>query len=69
MTDVLRRDWGFEGLVVTDWGALCDRVKAMHAGCDLSMPGGSTYMEDWVAAAVKDGKFRLKVMWTPAPQG
>lgn len=55
LTDVLRRDWGFEGLVVTDWGALCDRVKAMHAGCDLSMPGGSTYMEDWVAAAVKDG--------------
>ena len=55
LTDVLRRDWGFEGLVVTDWGALCDRVKAMHAGCDLSMPGGSTYMEDWVTAAVKDG--------------
>ena len=51
LTDVLRKDWGFAGLVVTDWGALCDRVKAMHAGCDLSMPGGSTYMEDWVAAA------------------
>ena len=48
LTDVLRKDWGFAGLVVTDWGALCDRVKAMHAGCDLSMPGGSTYMEDWV---------------------
>ena len=55
LTDVLRKDWGFAGLVVTDWGALCDRVKAMHAGCDLSMPGGSNYMEDWVAAAVKDG--------------
>lgn len=55
LTDVLRKDWGFAGLVVTDWGALCDRVKAMHAGCDLSMPGGSTYMEDWVTAAVKDG--------------
>ena len=55
LTDVLRTDWGFAGLVVTDWGALCDRVKAMHAGCDLSMPGGSTYMEDWVAAAVRDG--------------
>ena len=55
LTDVLRKDWGFAGLVVTDWGALCDRVKAMHAGCDLSMPGGSTYMEDWVAAAVRDG--------------
>lgn len=55
LTDVLRRDWGFEGLVVTDWGALCNRVKAMHAGCDLSMPGGSKYMENWVEAAVREG--------------
>ena len=55
LTDVLRTDWGFEGLVVTDWGALCDRVAAMNAGCDLSMPGGSDYMEDRVAAAVRDG--------------
>lgn len=58
LTEVLRRDWGFEGLVVTDWGALCDRVKAMRAGCDLSMPGGSTYMEDWVAEAVWNGSLR-----------
>ena len=55
LTGVLREDWGFEGLVVTDWGALCDRVAAMHAGCDLSMPGGSDYMEDWVEQAVLDG--------------
>lgn len=55
LTDVLRKDWGFTGLVVTDWGALCDRVAAMRAGCDLSMPGGSDYMEDWVEQAVKDG--------------
>ena len=55
LTEVLRRDWGFDGMVVTDWGALCDRVKAMHAGCDLSMPGGSTYMEDRVAEAVRSG--------------
>lgn len=55
LTEVLREDWGFDGLVVTDWGALCNRVKAMHAGCDLSMPGGSDYMEDWVEVAVKDG--------------
>lgn len=55
LTDVLRREWGFQGMVVTDWGALCNRVKAMHAGCDLSMPGGSNYMEDWVEAVVQDG--------------
>lgn len=56
LNDILREEWGFEGLVVTDWGALCDRVKAMEAGCDLSMPGGSDYMEDRVAAAVREGK-------------
>ena len=56
LTDILRSEWGFEGLVVTDWGALCDRVKAMEAGCDLSMPGGSNYMEDRVAEAVRSGK-------------
>lgn len=55
LTEVLRRDWGFDGMVVTDWGALCNRVAAMHAGCDLSMPGGSTYMEDRVAEAVRSG--------------
>ncbi|MBR5095443.1 MAG: glycoside hydrolase family 3 C-terminal domain-containing protein [Oscillospiraceae bacterium] len=54
--DVLRDEWGFRGLVVTDWGALCDRVKAMEAGCDLSMPGGSDYMEDRVRDAVRSGK-------------
>lgn len=57
LTEVLRHDWGFNGLVVTDWGALCDRVAAMHAGCDLSMPGGSDYMEDRVANAVRSGAF------------
>ena len=56
LNDVLRDEWGFEGLVVTDWGGLCDRVKAMEAGCDLSMPGGSDYMEDRVAAAVREGR-------------
>lgn len=55
LTEVLRHDWGFNGLVVTDWGALCDRVAAMHVGCDLSMPGGSDYMEDRVANAVRSG--------------
>lgn len=39
LTDVLRGEWGFDGLVVSDWGAAYDQAKAIHAGNDLDMPG------------------------------
>ena len=55
LTDILRNEWGFEGFVVTDWGAMSDRIEAFRAGCDLSMPGGSAYMEKDVLRAVKEG--------------
>lgn len=55
LTHVLREEWGFDGMVVTDWGALNDRIKGYMAGCDLNMPGGSKYMEKETLAAVKDG--------------
>lgn len=45
LTDVLRGEWGFDGFVVTDWGGMNDRKAAFAAGCDLSMPGDSRYME------------------------
>lgn len=55
LTQVLRDDWGFEGLVVSDWGAVRDRVAAVAAGLDLEMPttGGATDAE--VVAAVRAG--------------
>lgn len=56
LTDVLRKDWGFEGLVMTDWGAMVNRMDAYEAGCDLSMPGGSNFMEKETIEAVKKGK-------------
>lgn len=56
LTEVLREDWGFDGLVVTDWGGMSDRREAFKAGCDLMMPGGSDYMETEVIEAVKNGK-------------
>lgn len=52
---VLREEWGFEGLVVTDWGALNDRTAAFQAGCDLVMPGGSSYGEREALRAVQQG--------------
>ena len=55
LTDILRTDWGFSGMVVTDWGAMNDRIEGFKAGCDLNMPGGSDYMFKECAQAVKDG--------------
>ena len=55
LTDVLRREWGFDGTVITDWGALNDRIAAFEAGCDLNMPGGSKYMHKATIRAVKNG--------------
>jgi beta-glucosidase len=55
LTDVLRGEWGFEGLVVSDWGAVDDRVTSLAAGLDLEMPstGGRTDAE--IVAAVRAG--------------
>lgn len=55
LTDILRTEWGFEGAVVTDWGAMNDRIEGFRAGCDLNMPGGSAYMEKDVLRAVRAG--------------
>jgi len=55
LTNILRREWGYEGMVVTDWGAMNNRIKAFRAGCDLAMPGGSAYMEKEAYEAVSVG--------------
>ena len=41
LNDVLRGEWGFDGYVVTDWGAIVERVKGIEAGVDLEMPASS----------------------------
>lgn len=62
LTDILRDEWGFDGAVVTDWGAMNDRIAGFRAGCDLNMPGGSAYMEKETARAVKAGKLSEKAI-------
>lgn len=55
LTYILRDEWGFEGLVVSDWGAVVDRVLALQAGLDLQMPSAGALPDERVAAAVREG--------------
>ncbi len=62
LTDILRKNWGFEGFVVTDWGAVKDRVKGLKAGLDLEMPGGPGTQDAKIVAAVKSGELPEEVL-------
>jgi beta-glucosidase len=56
LTEVLRDEWGFEGVVVSDWGAVADRVAAVGAGLDLTMPGPDDAGDAALVAAVDVGR-------------
>ncbi len=55
LTDVLRDKWGFDGLVVSDWGAVCDRPQGVAAGLDLEMPSSHGVNDAKIVEAVKNG--------------
>ena len=56
LTDVLRGEWGFDGVVVSDWGAVDDRAAALAAGCDLEMPSSSGVGTSAILDAVAAGE-------------
>lgn len=62
LTEILREEWGFEGVVVSDWGAVNDRVAGLKAGLDLEMPGGSPDNDQRIADAVRAGKLPEAVL-------
>ena len=55
LTDVLRGEWGFKGIVVSDWGAINVRTEGIKAGNDLEMPGNNGINDRNIVKAVKDG--------------
>ena len=55
LNDVLKAAWGFEGIVVSDWGAVNDRVLGVASGLDLEMPGVQNGNEQLIAAAIAGG--------------
>ena len=56
LLNILKKEWNFDGIVITDWGAENDRVKGLLAGNELEMPGGRGNGKEEIIQAVKEGK-------------
>jgi beta-glucosidase len=62
LTDILRKEWGFEGFVVSDWGAINERVDGLKAGLELEMPSSYGQGEKKIIEAVKSGQLDEEVL-------
>jgi beta-glucosidase len=56
LTKVLKREWGFDGMVMSDWGAVHTTVQAANAGLDLEMPGPARYYGEMLVKAVRNAQ-------------
>ncbi len=62
LSEVLREEWGFAGMVMSDWGAVNDRVAALGAGLDLEMPPNLGVSDAQIVAAVHSGQLAERVL-------
>ena len=62
LTDILRKEWEFDGYVVSDWGAVNDRISSLAAGLDLEMPPGDYENDRLIVKAVQEGKLDESVV-------
>ena len=62
LNEVLRGEWGFDGLVMTDWGATHDRLNMLRAGLDLEMPGDTAICRKWIMDGLESGELDESVL-------
>jgi beta-glucosidase len=60
LTDVLKNDWDFKGIVISDWFAVVDRIEGIKAGMHIEMPGVSLVNDKLIVQAIKEGKLDEK---------
>lgn len=62
LTEILRDQWGYEGFVMSDWGAVHERVASIQAGLELEMPGPSPHRTQAVIDAVNNGELDVTIL-------
>lgn len=62
LTHILREEWGYEGVMISDWGAVHHRVNALRAGLDLEMPGPQEHRVKQIVDAVQNGSLDESVL-------
>lgn len=62
LTDILKNEWGYKGIVISDWFAVVDRVKGIKSGMHIEMPGVNNVNDSLIIEAVKNGELDENVL-------